>query len=608
MAEKIIRNYIILSRVEATIGGLIALVIFAMYGLKPSLLQDTSVTLVAAFMGVVVVVYYATIHQFISRKHADISTLILSILTAANFLLVIAQTGGLDSPYYSLWLLAIVGTGIFGTAPIIITLAGTLGFYAFSFITQGLHGKYGTDHIIQFMITLIAAGLAFWIHIRSGKVAAQSSKLNQLSGQLSEEQLKANVLMSSIGEAVVVVNTQRQIQLFNKAAQTMTGWDEESAQTIDYNLVLKLKSAEDKDLTDLTDPFSIAATSKETVVNNTIVLTTQAGRKIPLSISVSPILDNKNIVTGAIALFRDITKEKELERQKDEFVSTASHEMRTPVAAIEGYISLAMNSNVATIDDRALKFLTKAHETIGHLGELFRDLLSVTKAEENSLNVKIEAVDINTLLQAAVDDMVFTAEKKKLSVVFQLSASGGKALAPTYYVGANPERLREVVMNLIDNGIKFTPEGGITVTLEGNDKEVTVSVADTGFGIAAEDMTHLFQKFYRIDNTATRTIGGTGLGLYLCRTVIELFQGRLWVESKPGKGSTFKFTLPRLNDTQVKSMLAEVAAKTTAPTIPARDDAISTPPVLATPVALPIPGVPLQVVPLEAANPVPPTT
>lgn len=411
--------------------------------------------------------------------------------------------------------------------------------------------------------------------------------------------------MSSIGEGVVVINAQHQIQLFNKAAQTMTGWDENSAQTIDYNLVLKLKTADDKDLDPLTDPFALATDTKETVVNNTVVMTTQAGRKVPLSISVSPILDIEGNSTGAIALFRDITKEKELERQKDEFVSTASHEMRTPVAAIEGYISLAMNANVATIDDRALKYLTKAHETIGHLGELFRDLLSVTKAEENSLNAKIEAVDINKLLQAAVDDMVFTAQKKKLTVVFQLSNNGGKTLAPTYYVGANPERLREVVMNLIDNGIKFTPEGGVTVTLDGNDKEITVSVADTGFGIAAEDMSHLFQKFYRIDNTATRTIGGTGLGLYLCRTVIELFQGRLWVESKPGKGSTFKFTLPRLSDEQVKSLLA-IAASNPIPAAPSAamtpaqpQDAVPTslpvpvamPVTLAAPVAMPIPGV-----------------
>jgi hypothetical protein len=166
-------------------------------------------------------------------------------------------------------------------------------------------------------------------------------------------------------------------------------------------------------------------------------------------------------------------------------------------------------------------------------------------------------------------------------------------------------------MNLIDNGIKFTPEGGITVTLDGNDKDVTVSVADTGFGIAAEDMSHLFQKFYRIDNTATRTIGGTGLGLYLCRTVIELFQGRLWVESKPGKGSTFKFTLPRLSDEQVKSLLAIAASNPipAAPSAPAEivqpqagvpsslPVPVAMPVALAAPVAMPIPGVSVVAVP-----------
>lgn len=612
MAEKTLRSYIILSRVEAFIGGLIAVVIFAMYGLKPSLLLDTGVSLTAAFMGVVVVVYFATIHQFLSRTRQSLSTLILSVLTAINFLLVIAQTGGLDSPYYSLWLLAIVATGIFGTGPILITLVGTFGFYVYAFIIEGMSGNYATDHFIQFGITLVAAGLARWINIRSGKVVAQSNKLETLSGQLSEEQLKAQVLMSSIGEGVIVISAQRQIQLFNKAAQTMTGWDEASAQAIDYNLVLKLKNAEEKDLDVMTDPFLLAMSTKKTVVNNTVIMTTQAGRKIPLSVSVSPILDSRDTATGAIALFRDITQEKELERQKDEFVSTASHEMRTPVAAIEGYISLAMNSNVATIDDRALKFLTKAHETIQHLGELFRDLLSVTKAEENSLNVKIEAVDINRLLQSAVDDMAFTAQKKNLSVAFQLSSNGGKALAPTYYVGANPERLREVVMNLIDNGIKFTPEGGITVSLDGNDKDVTVSVTDTGFGIAAEDIPHLFQKFYRIDNTATRTIGGTGLGLYLCRTVIELFQGRLWVESKPGKGSSFKFSLPRLSEEQAKAMLAQAATPTTpAEAVAMPSPQVATAPVaLVAPVAMPIPGVAPQaeVLPVATSLTTAPTT
>ncbi len=199
--------------------------------------------------------------------------------------------------------------------------------------------------------------------------------------------------------------------------------------------------------------------------------------------------------------------------------------------------------------------LDKAHEAIGHLGELFRDLLSVTKAEEGTLDTRMEAVNIAKLVQTACDDMQFVAKKKNLTLVYQVGAGTGKTIAPLFYVSANPERLREVVMNLIDNGIKFSTEGGIRVTLEGNDKDVTVAVSDTGVGIAAEDMPHLFQKFYRIDSSATRTIGGTGLGLYLCRRVIEAFNGRIWIESKLGEGSTFKFTLPRLSQEEAEKLI-----------------------------------------------------
>src|ERR1019366_5473870 len=170
-----------------------------------------------------------------------------------------------------------------------------------------------------------------------------------------------------------------------QAAQTTTGWDEKSAQGIDYSLILKLKNADESDVAPDNDPITKAMTQHTTVITSELSLTTQGGRLLAVNLSVSPIYDNVGTVTGAIALFRDISDEKAVERQKDEFVSTASHEMRTPVAAIEGYISLAMNANVATIDDRANNYLAKAHDTIQHLGDLFRDLLSVTKAEEGKL-------------------------------------------------------------------------------------------------------------------------------------------------------------------------------------------------------------------------------
>jgi PAS domain S-box-containing protein len=556
------RSYLILARAEAAIGVIVCLGVFLAYAFNPSQVVSPAISFSSAVLGVAVAIYYATIHQVLGKKRLATSALIMSVLTATNIILIIAQTGGLDSPYYALWLLAIVTAGLFSGWATAAVVTITAIFYLASLVLTGFNAHYAHDHLIQLALSILAAALAEWIHSRNRSDGAQKVQVEQLSGQLSQESLKAQALMSSINEGVMVIDTQRRIQLFNKAAQTTTGWDEKSAQGIDYQLVLKLKNgADDAELTPQTDPIARATTEHIPLVTRELSLTTQGGRKLLVNLSVSPIYDNNQAVTGAIVLFRDISDEKDVERQKDEFVSTASHEMRTPVAAIEGYLSLALNPNVAMIDDRAKTYLTKAHDAVQHLGVLFRDLLSVTKAEEGKLQGHNEAVNLTELVKSAVDDMQFTAQKKSLSLVFQASSSGDtKTIAPIYYVKANPERLREVVMNLIDNGIKFTANGGITVTLTGNDKEATVAVTDTGLGIAKEDADHLFQKFYRIDSSATRTIGGTGLGLYLCRTVIELFGGRIWVDSEINKGATFAFALPKLNQSQISTLQAEAAA------------------------------------------------
>src|SRR5438105_5282368 len=134
-------------------------------------------------------------------------------------------------------------------------------------------------------------------------------------------------------------------------------------------------------------------------------------------------------------------------------------------------------------------------------------------------------------------------------------------------VRVEEKTLRESIMNLIENRIKFTQGRGITVGLTGDDKTITVSITDTGPGIAQEDIPHLFQKFYRVDSSATRTIGGTGLGLYICRKIVELYQGRIWVESTVNKGSTFFINLPRLTSQQAEQFQAQEAQSGALPPI-----------------------------------------
>jgi signal transduction histidine kinase len=158
----------------------------------------------------------------------------------------------------------------------------------------------------------------------------------------------------------------------------------------------------------------------------------------------------------------------------------------------------------------------------------------------------------------------FHAQEKGLTLRYVMSSDptlgNGKVVKPLYYAYVDPHRIQEVLTNLINNAIKYTPEGGVTVTLTGDQTTIQVQVSDTGPGIPSDDLPHLFQKFYRVDNSMTRTIGGTGLGLFICRKIVELYNGRIWVESELNKGSIFFINLPRLSSTQALDMQQKQAS------------------------------------------------
>ena len=246
-------------------------------------------------------------------------------------------------------------------------------------------------------------------------------------------------------------------------------------------------------------------------------------------------------------MLRDVDEQKRQEQQRSDFISTASHEMRTPVASIQGFIELALNPKVAVIDEKARGYLVKAQDATKHLGELFQDLLTVSKSDDGRLANNPEVIEVGALLKELVEQNRMVAEKKNLKVVLDNGAADAKTVAPLMYVNADPERLREIFTNLFDNAVKYTSTGIITVGASLKEQGVVIRVADTGMGIPAEDIPHLFQKFYRTDNSATREIGGTGLGLYICKQIVEMMGGKIWVESTPGAGSTFFVEIPRVS-------------------------------------------------------------
>jgi PAS domain S-box-containing protein len=404
---------------------------------------------------------------------------------------------------------------------------------------------------------------------RSPKKTA-ASNASKLSGNLDDEQLRFKVIIDNIEDGVLMIDKDRVVKLINPGAATICGWATEEATGIDVGNVLKLVDTKGEPNPAADDPFAKVFKAGQAIRDNGAFLINREKKQLPISLNISPLLDDKNEVVAAVAIFRDASSERAQEQQRADFISTASHEMRTPVAAIEGYLALALNAKVSTIDTRARNFLEKAHASTQHLGQLFQDLLTSAKAEDGRLTSHPSVVELGGFLEQLTNDLRFVAEKKGLFMEFVVGSSGTinasstaggeHVIRPLYYIYVDPDRLREVVTNLFDNAVKYTPEGKISIGLTGDDAVAQCYVRDTGPGIPAADLPHLFQKFYRVDNSATRTIGGTGLGLFICKRIVELYNGRIWVESEVDKGSTFYMNYPRLTTAQVASLQTADAA------------------------------------------------
>lgn len=393
-----------------------------------------------------------------------------------------------------------------------------------------------------------------------------SNASTHLSGNWRDEGLKFKVIIDNIEDGVILIDDQQIIQLINPGAGIICGWPPDEATGLKVETVVQLVNEKGEPCPDTDNPFHQIFTAGETVRAHDAFIMTRGKKQIPIGLKLSPLTDSQNQVTAAVAVFSDVSRERAEERQRADFISTASHEMRTPVAAIEGYLALALNDKVANIDSRARDYLEKAHSSTQHLGKLFQDLLTSAKAEDGRLTSHPSVVELGEFLEQLTNDLRLVAEKKGLYVEFNSSTNdtinatkeqgGNRVVRPLYYVNVDPDRVREVITNLFDNAVKYTPEGKISLGITGNDKVVQCYVRDTGPGIPPDDVPHLFQKFYRVDNSATRTVGGTGLGLFICRKIIELYGGRIWVESQLDKGSSFYINLPRLNTATATSTQA----------------------------------------------------
>lgn len=510
------------------------------------------ILIIASLTAVISVVTYLWIPKQATMQAALVIYLLLAT-TAAGL---IFTTGGTTSPFIALWMLVTIFAGVFGIWGLLPILVGIGAFVGHEYIQN----RFGVELIVLVsfagLVPLIASFI-IWHNRGKNEGEGGDKAYKQLASELSQVATQSEVVINAIADGVIAVDGQGIIQLINPAAQRILGWGKQDSLALNYKSVLQLTNLKNEPLDPTQDPIQQVLNTNQQTRNDDVMIITHSGKKVMGSLLISPVGDAGK---GAIIVFRDVTKEKAEEREQAEFISTASHEMRTPVASIEGFLGLALNPNTAQIDEKARGFIMKAHESTQHLGRLFQDLLDVSKAEDGRMSNIPKVVDIIPYVHDILQGLQQKATDKGLKLTYKpLPDDGERHVAPVYTVNLDNDHIREVVNNLTENAIKYTPAGEVIVDVNGTDDKVIISIKDSGIGIPAEDMPHLFQKFYRVDNEETNQIGGTGLGLYLCRRLAETMGGRIWAESEYKKGSTFFVELPRISAQEAAALSQEQA-------------------------------------------------
>ncbi|MCE1248783.1 MAG: ATP-binding protein [Firmicutes bacterium] len=350
---------------------------------------------------------------------------------------------------------------------------------------------------------------------------------------LVSEKSQLQTLIDNVPEGVYTTDSQRNILTWNRAAEKITGFKMSEVVGKDCCSFIKCQSI-DNVLCEENCPVKTAMEKQEKVdsgMENMFVLNKE-NEKIPVFLTSAPIFNEEGQVEGSIMVFRDITKEKEIERMKEEFLATITHDLKSPLASIMGYAELLLNPKLGTISTGQKEFLEAILRSSKTLQILINNILESTRMEAGKMTYNPVLFKLSDLIDEIAEMFRPLLAHKSLNFKSIVDTSA--------VVFGDREKINEVFINLVSNALKFTPEGGlIAISAKKVEGKVEISVSDTGKGIPESEVSKLFQKFSQVKGEKR----GTGLGLYICRKILEIHEQTIWVESKLGEGTTFSFTL-----------------------------------------------------------------
>lgn len=366
------------------------------------------------------------------------------------------------------------------------------------------------------------------------KLAGTFAKMETDTQRAISEKNKTEEVLSSLIDGIITLDFNKNILFANRAAEEITGFS--SGQLLGRRI--------DSLLHIMADGYEILPkTYCDSDFRKATKLIGNGGKQTSVNIVASKV--NKSLQTNldCILILHDLSKEEELEKMKLDFVSMASHELRTPLTSIIGYLSVFAGENQDKLPKAEMELIKKAEVGAKELLFLVQNLLNVNKIEREEMSVNPETIDYLQVVQKAIDDLRAQANQKEIVLSLKSPPQLPKVIA-------DPVRVSEVITNLLANAISYTNPGGkIEVSVIPAADIVTTEVADTGVGIPQDAIPHLFNKFFRVSNQNQSRSKGTGLGLYISKSIVEKLNGKIWVKSEINVGSKFYFTLPIATNT-----------------------------------------------------------
>jgi len=354
----------------------------------------------------------------------------------------------------------------------------------------------------------------------------------QLYQHVEERRNQLEAILRGIGDGVLVADPALNLLLMNPVATRIFHVKPDVTSSLPLSEVIPHQ--------DLTSIFQDALHSEEGAIVREISLSSAGDDgEATYQALASPILSTGGKVRGVVTVLRDITTQKELERMKSNFLSVVSHELKTPLHSIKGFVDIILMGKTGQVNETQADFLGTVRDQTAHLQNLIDDLLEFSRLDSGQVKLHLVEVSLAEVATAVTDKLKPLADQGQIQIVNRVGSD-----IPT--IEADRMRIEQVLTNLVENAIRFTPPSG-AVTLGAADlgEEVQVAVSDTGIGIPAADLTRIFDRFYQVDDSSTRHYSGAGLGLTICKHIIEYHHGRIWAESEEGKGSTFFFVLSK---------------------------------------------------------------